>query len=257
MKRYLIAGNWKMNTDYKSAHRLVTEIKELLTMTSNLVQILVCPPFTSLPEVAKNIQNTPIKLGAQNCYHEEWGAYTGEISIEMLKSIGCDYVIIGHSERRAIFGETDDLINRKLIACIAKGIIPVLCIGETLQERETGKTFDVLERQLEIGLSGIEATSLSNIVIAYEPVWAIGTGVAASIAQVDEAHNWLRSYLINKYENIGNNVLILYGGSVNVSNSIDILSLTNVNGALIGGASLKADSFVNIYNIAVMVSEKR
>lgn len=256
MKNYLIAGNWKMNTDIDSADKLASEIKELLTIKSNLVGILICPPFTNLHAVAEITKDSDIKLGAQNCYYEESGAFTGEISIGMLKSLGCEYVIIGHSERRAIFGETDELINKKLTACIDKGMIPVFCIGETLEERNAGNTFAVLERQLEIGLRGLRAEHISNLVIAYEPVWAIGTGVAATVEQVDEAHNRLRSYLNFNYNDIGKNILILYGGSVNESNSKEILSLSNVNGALIGGASLKSESFMSIYNHAVQLANR-
>ncbi len=249
MKQFLIAGNWKMNTDINSTSDLLESIWNLKKNYSNSVQVLVCPPFTNLSQANKTLQDKPIHLGAQNCYWEPKGAFTGEISLDMIKSCGCNYVIIGHSERRSLFGETNQMINNKLHAILSSGLIPIVCIGETLEERREGRTFVVLEEQIVNSLEGIDE-KIQDIVVAYEPVWAIGTGVAATEEQVDEAHNKLREMLNNKFGSTANKTLILYGGSVTSENADSIFKLTNVNGALIGGASLKAETFVTIINTA-------
>lgn len=251
MKKYLIAGNWKMNKNIAESEDLIAGIISRYEKKSDDVRLLVCPTFTNLYFVSEKIKDTGIYLGAQNCHWEEKGAYTGEISIDMLKSVGCEYIIIGHSERRAMFCETDELINKKLHAILANSLIPIVCIGETFDQRESGKTFDVLTEQLENGLRGIDNEQIGEIVIAYEPVWAIGTGVAATIEQVEEAHNWIRSKLVSMFGEGANDTIIQYGGSVNENNSRELFSLENVNGALIGGASLKAESFIKIYQNAV------
>jgi triosephosphate isomerase len=252
MKEYLIAGNWKMNTNIIEAGNLAGAVADKFKDVSSDVTLLVCPPFTNLSTVTSQLEGSGIRLGAQNCHWEEKGAFTGEISLSMLKSVGCDYVIIGHSERRALFCETNDTINKKLHAILSHSLTPIVCIGETLGQRESGKTFDVLVEQLTMGLKNITPKQIGNIVIAYEPVWAIGTGMAASIEQVDEAHNKIREMLISQFGSVADNTIIQYGGSVNENNSSELFSLENVNGALIGGASLKVESFMAIYNNALV-----
>lgn len=250
MNRYLIAGNWKMNTELPDALFLTHNIVDWIADYNNLVEVLICPPFINLSEVAKIINNTEIKLGAQNCHWIEKGAYTGEISCPMLKSIGCSHVIIGHSERRQYFHETDETVNLKIKAALSSGLIPVVCIGETLEERKSSATYSILERQIQFGLGGLMESDVSSLVLAYEPVWAIGTGIAATKEQVDEAHNNIRQMLIKEFGPSANDTLILYGGSVTETNALELLALDNVNGALVGGASLKAESFIKIYNSA-------
>ena len=252
MKKMLIAGNWKMNTTIVESTNLVNEIVDSIGNKKYNSRILICPPFTNLLPVFNLVKSTDICLGAQNCYYQSKGAFTGEISIQMLKSVGCTDVIIGHSERRTIFHETDQLINQKIKATIENELIPVFCIGETLDERKSDLTFEVIKRQLDIGLEGIEINEAGNIVIAYEPVWAIGTGISASIDQVEEAHDFIRNELYNKYSDTARDMLILYGGSVTADNAESILRIGNVNGALIGGASLKPESFLTI----ISASEK-
>lgn len=251
MKKYLIAGNWKMHKNITESEELIDAIKSKFSQEDENVKLLVAPPFTNLYFVYQKIKDTGIYLGAQNCHWESSGAFTGEISTDMLKSVGCNYVIIGHSERRAMFGETNEKINKKLHALLFNSLNPIVCIGETLEQRQAGKTFEVLEDQLTNGLKGISNEQIKNIVIAYEPVWAIGTGVAATIEQVDEAHNWIREKLVNLFGETAMQTIIQYGGSVNENNSAELFSLENVNGALIGGASLKADNFIKIYKNAL------
>jgi len=249
MRQYLIAGNWKMHTDINSSVELAVGIKNDL-ITKEGVIVLVCPPFINLWHVAQEVKSTDIFVGAQNCYYEDKGAFTGEISVNMIKSIGCEYIIIGHSERRAIFNEQDELINKKAHAILKKGIKPIICIGETLDDRRAEKTNRVLHHQLDIGLLGISDDQAKDIVIAYEPVWAIGTGISAENQQIEDAHRFIRNFLSERFATNGKNILIQYGGSVNPDNAAEILSIENVNGALIGGASLKADSFMAIVNAA-------
>lgn len=251
MKRYLIAGNWKMHKNITESEELIDSIKSKFSQEDKNVKLLVAPPFTNLYFVYQKIKDTGIYLGAQNCHWESSGAFTGEISTDMLKSVGCNYVIIGHSERRAMFRETNEKINKKLHALLFNSLNPIVCIGETLEQRQAGKTFEVLEDQLTNGLKGISNEQIKNIVIAYEPVWAIGTGVAATIEQVDEAHSWIREKLVNLFGETAMQTIIQYGGSVNENNSAELFSLENVNGALIGGASLKADNFIKIYKNAL------
>lgn len=251
MKNMLIAGNWKMNTNVFESEKLVEYILGFLsTQTGIKSKVLVCPPFTSLYPIGKLLDNTKLLLGAQNCHYEEKGAFTGEISIPMLEYCGVSYVIIGHSERRSYFKETDEFINKKLLALLNRELTPILCIGETLDERNRGETFQVLTRQLELGLAGVSSDIIDKIVIAYEPVWAIGTGVSATRQQVVEAHDFLRNYLVEKFGTNANNVYLLYGGSLSEKNADEILSIENVNGGLIGGASLKGESFTEVIKTA-------
>jgi len=253
MKKYLIAGNWKMNTSPLEAKELALNIiKELEPVNvSENIDILICPPYTNLWLVKETIQGSIIKLGSQNCYFEKSGAYTGEISINMLKETGCSYVIIGHSERRAIFNETDDIINKKVHAVLENGLTPILCIGETLKERQNEETNKVLECQLNNGLKNIMEQEATKIVIAYEPVWAIGTGVSATTEQVEETHQWIKDWLSRRFSIDKKEIILLYGGSMSPKNSKELLALEDVNGGLIGGASLKAQSFVEILKSAL------
>jgi len=244
MRKPLIAGNWKMHKTVPEAVSLVKELKELLTEIKDR-EVLVCPPFTAIYAVKSEIEGSPIKLGAQNMFYEEKGAFTGEISPLMLKDLGCSYVILGHSERRHIFGETDELINKKVASAVKHGLVPILCVGELLEERESGKTKSVVERQLLGGLKGLKEGD--EFVIAYEPVWAIGTGKTATPEQAQEVHKFIRELLA---ENFGREkaerVRILYGGSVKPENIKGLMEMPDIDGALVGGASLRADSFAKI-----------
>jgi triosephosphate isomerase len=246
MRQPIIAGNWKMYKDVKEAIALVNEIKRAVFSVEN-VGIVVCPPFTNLSDAGEMLIESNIKLGAQNCYWEKEGAFTGEISTGMLKSVGCSYVIIGHSERRQYFGETDDTVNKRLKAAIDSGLIPIMCIGETLEERDAEKTLEVIETQLTNGLKGFDESFLDTLVIAYEPVWAIGTGRTATPDQAQEVHKFIRK-LLNKMfsESFSESRPILYGGSVKPNNIEDLMREEDVDGGLVGGASLKAESFVDI-----------
>ncbi len=242
MRTPLIAANWKMNKTTGETREFIMELTPLLKDVTG-VEVAIAPPFTSLPVAAKFIKGTNIKLCAQDLFWEDKGAYTGEISPLMIKDCECTYVITGHSERRQFFKETDDVVNKKLKAALRTGLSVIMCIGETLSEREDGKTMAVLEKQIRNGLSGVD--NLSNVVIAYEPVWAIGTGRSATPEQIREAHSFIRKILQESYKD-SNSVRILYGGSVTPENSGEILSIEDVDGALVGGASLKVESFIRI-----------
>ncbi|MDY0360245.1 MAG: triose-phosphate isomerase [Desulforegulaceae bacterium] len=247
-RKCLIAGNWKM---HKTPEESVKEALKLVSMLDEKDfeknDIMIAPPFTSLYLVSESIKNKNISLGAQNIYFEAQGAYTGEISPQMVKSCGCSYVILGHSERRQIFNETDDFINKKISSAISAGLIPVFCIGETKSERNSNKTLNVLDKQVQNGLKAISVSTGNELVIAYEPVWAIGTGETASPEQVEEAHFNIRKLIEKIYnKNVADNIKILYGGSVKSGNANELLSLENVDGALVGGASLKAEDFTGI-----------
>lgn len=250
MKRFLIAGNWKMNNTISQSIELVKNMLALINGKIFKTKILIAPPFTSLFEVKKIISNSNIALGAQNCYFENSGAFTGEISPTMLKEIGCKYVIIGHSERRQIIGETDSVINKKIISALKSDLIPIFCIGETLQERSDGLTFNIIERQFRLGLKGLQTTEIENIVIAYEPVWAIGTGVRATKEQISQVHSFIRAFLGTNYGCRLQSPMLLYGGSVNSNNCSEIFEIENVDGALVGGASLNASEFISIVEIS-------
>lgn len=250
MKRMLIAGNWKMNTLPTDGASLATSLKNSLANRKLHAEVLVCPPYTSLSAVADVIKGTDIMLGSQNCYYEEKGAYTGEVSPQMLMFLGCSNIIIGHSERRTIFNETDELINKKALAILKAGLRPIICIGETLEQRKNNQTFSILERQIADDFNGIDNKYIEKIVVAYEPVWAIGTGLAATTEQVQEAHAFIRLQLSNIFGDSASSIIILYGGSLNDQNAESLLELKDVNGGLIGGASLKSESFLSIINTA-------
>jgi len=241
-----IAGNWKMNKTVGEAVDLVREVKKAISGVRE-VEVAVAPPFTALYAVRRELEGSSIRLAAQNLYWEEKGAFTGEISPLMLKEVGCDYVIIGHSERRQYFGETDETVNRRTKAAFAQGLKVIFCIGETLKEREEGKTFLVIERQIEGGLNGLGEKELRDVVIAYEPVWAIGTGKTATPEQAEEVHRFIRGKLEKVYSReVSEEIRIQYGGSVTPENIKGLMNQPNIDGALVGGASLKAESFSKI-----------
>ena len=247
MRNIVIAGNWKMNNDLKESEKLIVELKNLLQNEKPNCDIIVCPPFTSLSEASKLLKGSVIKLGAQNMHFEVNGAFTGEVSASMLKSVGCEYVILGHSERRHIFGETDEVINKKIKKALAAGLKPIFCVGELLEERESGTTNDVVKRQILKGLDGISADDMKNIIVAYEPVWAIGTGKTASPAQAQEVHEFIRDLIEIDYSlEVANDLVIQYGGSVKSENAKELISQKDIDGALVGGACLKAGSFLGI-----------
>jgi triosephosphate isomerase len=247
MRKNVIAGNWKMNNDLKASEKLIVELKNLLQNEKPNCDVIVCPPYTSLTEASKLINGSIIKLGAQNMYFEESGAFTGEVSASMLKSAGCEYVILGHSERRTIFGESDELINKKIKKALSAGLKPIFCVGELLEERENGTTNDVIKRQVLKGLEGISAEEMKRIIVAYEPVWAIGTGKTATPAQAQEVHEFIRDLIEVDYSlEVANDITIQYGGSVKPDNAKELLSQKDIDGALVGGACLKADSFIGI-----------
>jgi triosephosphate isomerase (TIM) len=247
MRKTVIAGNWKMNNDLQESEKLIVELKKLLQNEKPNCDVIVCPPFTSLSESSKLVNGSIIKLGAQNMHFEESGAFTGEVSASMLKSVGCDFVILGHSERRAIFGENNEMINKKIKKALSVGLKPIFCVGELLEEREKGITNDVVKRQVLKGLAGISADDMKNIIIAYEPVWAIGTGKTATPAQAQEVHEFIRDLIEIDYSlEVANDLVIQYGGSVKPDNAKELLSQKDIDGALVGGACLKADSFMGI-----------
>jgi len=246
MREIVVAGNWKMNKDLNESVALVSEIKNLLSDDIN-AKMIVCPPYTSLETVNALIKNTNIGLGAQNMCSEDSGAYTGAISASMIKSIGCEYVILGHSERRTIFGESDELVNSKIKKALEYLLIPIFCIGETLEERESGEMKNVIGQQVKEGLKGISADQLSQLIVAYEPVWAIGTGKTASPEQAQEVHGFIRGLLAEMYSSdFAEKVTIQYGGSVKPDNAKELLGQPDIDGALVGGACLNADSFIGI-----------
>lgn len=246
-RRPLLAGNWKMHTTIAEAEALAGAIAGTAIPADR--DVMLAPPFTALAAVGRVLAGTPVLLGAQNVCWEAKGAFTGEISPPMLRDTGCTLVIVGHSERRHIFAETDAMINQRVAGAIRHELIPVLCIGETLTERESGHMFQVLERQLRAGLKDIAIQRAGQLVIAYEPVWAIGTGKTATVDQAQEAHRFVRGVLLTMYEkNIATQIRILYGGSVNPDNVDALMAQDDVDGALVGGAALKAESFCRIIN---------
>ncbi|HAW09118.1 MAG: triose-phosphate isomerase [Chloroherpetonaceae bacterium] len=247
MRNFIIAGNWKMNMNNYETKAFIGDLNNELKNFNfkNHIDIIICPPFTSLSMAKDCLTDSVIKLGAQNMHYQHSGAFTGEISPSMLTEFDCEYVIIGHSERRQYFNESDEMVQKKIRAALERYLTPILCIGETLQERDNGQTFEVLSRQIDKGLDGIPQKDFSRLVVAYEPVWAIGTGLSASSLQISEVHKWIKS----RYFSEGLTP-ILYGGSINEGNAREILSLPQVDGGLIGGASLKVSSFLSIINIA-------
>ena len=247
MRKTVIAGNWKMNNDLKESEKLIVELKNLLQNEKPNCEVIVCPPYTSLSEASKLLNGSQIKLGAQNMHFEENGAFTGEVSALMLKSVGCEYVILGHSERRHIFGESNEMINKKIKKALSAGLKPIFCVGELLEERERGTTNDVVKKQILKGLAEISADEMKNIIVAYEPVWAIGTGKTASPAQAQEVHEFIRDLVEITYSlEVANDLVIQYGGSVKPDNAKELISQKDIDGALVGGACLKADSFMGI-----------
>jgi triosephosphate isomerase len=250
MRRKFIAGNWKMNTNRAEGAALAGAIAAKIGAASD-VEVAVCPPALYLDAVGKALVVSAVGLGAQNCYHEAKGAFTGEISPQMLVDIGCKYVILGHSERRAIFKESNQDVNRKVLAALAAGLTPIMCVGETLAERQADRTAAVVREQMEGSLAGLSAEQMLKVVIAYEPVWAIGTGVVATPEQAEAVHADLRKLLETRYNSaVASSIRIQYGGSVNAENAATLLSQPNIDGALVGGASLKADSFLAIVAVA-------
>ncbi len=250
MKQMLIAANWKMNKTPGESLLFVNELLKWVRKRNPKSQILICPPYLSIPSLFEILQKSRIHLGAQNCHYEKKGAFTGETSPEMLSAAGCEYVIIGHSERRTYFHENDELINKKIKSTLNFGLKPIFCIGENLIERKRLLTNNVLERQIRIGLEEISSDLLNRIVIAYEPVWAIGTGISAANEQIKDAHDFIRNLLSQLFGNTGKDVMILYGGSLSSKNAEDIFSLENVNGGLIGKASLDVEEFTRIIEIS-------
>jgi triosephosphate isomerase len=252
-----IAGNWKMHKTIPEAVEMVKALKEESPQLTD-AELVVIPPYTMLSEVKKVIEGSTVQLGAQNIFWEEKGAFTGEISPPMLKDAGCQYVTIGHSERRQYFGETDETVNKKINAALAHELTPIMCIGESLEEREKGNTMDKVETQINSGLEGLGKDEIRRIVIAYEPIWAIGTGVTATPSQAEEVHSFIREKLTEKYGNeIASYAIILYGGSVKPANTYSILKENNINGALVGGASLEADSFIQITKEAIKAYKEK
>ena len=242
----LIAGNWKMYKTNAEAVETAGRLVELVADTAD-VDIMIAPVFTALDPVSKVVKGSRVGLGAQNLYWEKEGAYTGEISADMLVAAGCQFVIIGHSERRQYFGETDETVNKKISAAITANLIPVFCIGETEAERESGNTFSVLDKQVKDGLKGKVVEDLGSLVIAYEPVWAIGTGKTATSDQAQETHKYIRSLIDGIFgTDLAGSVRILYGGSVKPANVAELMAMPDIDGALVGGASLDAESFSQI-----------
>jgi triosephosphate isomerase len=242
-RRKFVCGNWKM---HKTAAEATQLVRELRARTNSGIQVAIAPPFTALAAVKSALQGSPIQLFAQNCHHEKQGAFTGEISAPMLAELGCDGVILGHSERRQFFGETDEGVNKKLKAAFEAQLHPIVCVGETLAEREANRTWEVVSRQLRGALAGIPVEQLTKLTLAYEPVWAIGTGKVASTAQAQEVHGQIRGLLRELSKDAAEQVRIQYGGSVKPDNAEDLLAQPDIDGALVGGASLKADDFARI-----------
>ncbi|HLA48414.1 MAG: triose-phosphate isomerase [Nitrospinae bacterium RIFCSPLOWO2_12_39_16] len=253
MRKPLIVGNWKMNNTTAESVDLTEKLKRLIKDMA-VVEVVVAPPFTSLDKVRDAIKGSNIKLGAQNLFWEDKGAYTGEVSPLMIRDLDCEYVIIGHSERREYFKESDEIINKKIKAALRNKLKAIVCVGESLKEREEDKTMQVIESQVKKGLQGLSLSEAKELIIAYEPVWAIGTGRNATPAQANEVHTYIRKLLSQIFnEGIASNIKILYGGSVKPSNSAELMSEKEIDGALVGGASLEADSFAEIVRSACMV----
>ncbi|HPC58476.1 MAG: triose-phosphate isomerase [Kiritimatiellae bacterium] len=251
MRKKIVAGNWKMNMTTAEAASLVTALKADLANFRE-AEVVVCPPFTALATVSELVQGTHLDLGAQNMHWEKGGAYTGEISAGMLRELYCHYVILGHSERRQYFGETDEIVNRKAKAALASSLHPIVCVGETLEQREAGQVESVITTQVQGSLAGLSAKELLDSVIAYEPVWAIGTGKTASSEQAQEVHALIRKVMAGMHdETVAQSVRIQYGGSVKPGNARELFGMPDIDGGLIGGAALDAKSFIDIVRAAV------
>ncbi len=250
MRRTIIAGNWKMYKTIGEAISLVTLLKRSVYKEEN-IDIVVCPPFIALGEVNEVLSGSNVMLGAQDVYWESQGAYTGEISALMLKDVGCRFVIVGHSERRNYFNETNEMVNKKAKAVLAAGLFPIVCVGERLDEREAGRTFEIVKNHIENSLAGFNKQEIITITIAYEPVWAIGTGKTATPEQAQEVHSFIRRLLEEKYDkNTAQAVRIQYGGSVKPDNIASLITMEDIDGALVGGASLDAEKFSQIVKFA-------
>jgi triosephosphate isomerase len=246
MRTPIIAGNWKMNKNVDEAVSLVKELRDLVADVKER-EIIVCPPFTALSSLKAELFTSNINVGAQNLYFEEKGAFTGEISPLMLKEL-CSHVIIGHSERRAYFNETNETVNKKIKIALKSGLTPIVCVGEKLEERESGKTNDVIKDHVENGLAGLPKEDMAKVIVAYEPVWAIGTGKTATPEQAEEVHVFIRGLLKQMFDEVAEKTRILYGGSVKPANVKELMAKENIDGALVGGASLDAKSFSEIIN---------
>jgi len=244
-RKPFVAGNWKMHNTLDAARALAIDVRERVGKLTE-VEVAVCPSYTALATVVEALRHSAVGVGAQNCHFEAKGAFTGEIAIDQIADLGCRYVIIGHSERRQFFGETDAGVARKVRAALDGKLTPIMCVGETLQERESGRTFDVVLGQLDGGLASVAASELARVVLAYEPVWAIGTGKTATDEQAEDVHSRIRRRLHEKYGDVAEQVRIQYGGSVKPDNAKGLLGQPNIDGALVGGASLKADAFAAI-----------
>ncbi len=257
MRKPIIAGNWKLYKTIGQAIELANGLKrELFKFDPEAVDVVICPVYTALSEVSEVIAESCIQMGAQDLYWMDEGAYTGEVSAPLIKDAGCRFVIIGHSERRQFFGETNETVNKKLSAALKHGLTPIVCVGETLAEREGNKTFDILADHINNGLAGIPETDAVKIIIAYEPVWAIGTGKTATSAQAQEVHKYIRGLLSKLYSiETAEAIRIQYGGSVKPENIKELISQLDVDGALVGGASLKVDSFASIIKLASEVAK--
>jgi len=250
MRKYIIAGNWKMNMGLPEAEKLAQEIVQVLGQESK-VEVVVCPPYIAIPKVADIIKGSAVKLGAQDAHWEENGAYTGKVSVSMLKSVGVEYVILGHSEQRQYFHETDSTVNKKVKKVLEHGLQPIICVGELLEERKAEKTLQVIKTQIEGAYAGLSAEQATRTIIAYEPVWAIGTGLTASDEQAQEVHAYIRSLLKTMFgAGVSEGLRIQYGGSMKADNAKGLLGQPDVDGGLIGGAALKAESFKGIISAA-------
>ena len=249
MRKKIVVGNWKMNKTVAEASELASAILEHLGNSTLLCEVGIAPAFPALTEVGKVIGSSDIRLAAQNCHYEDDGAYTGEVSVRMLESLGCAYVIIGHSERRQYFGETNQTVNLRVRKALAEGMQVIMCVGETLEEREGGITDKIVTEQVREGLKDVG--DLGGVVLAYEPVWAIGTGKTATPEQAEEVHASIRATISDMFgESAAGNLRIQYGGSVKPSNAVELFAMPNIDGGLIGGASLKAEDFVAIVKAA-------
>jgi triosephosphate isomerase len=247
MRKKIVAGNWKMNTNLQEALALAAELKNYNNKDSSKMMV-VCPPFPWIIPVKETLNGSDIFVGAQNCSDKDQGAFTGEVSSSMLVSAGVSHVILGHSERRAFYSETNEIISKKIQAALSKGLQVIFCCGETLEERNTGNLDNVLKTQIEVALGELSPEDLSNIIIAYEPVWAIGTGVTASPEQAQEVHAFIRSFIAQIFtEEIANHMSILYGGSCNAQNASTLFTQSDIDGGLIGGAALKSADFIAIF----------
>lgn len=247
MRKKVIAGNWKMNMLPNEAIKFIEELTPLVKDTEN--EVILCVPYTDLFYALLTAQGTNIKIGAQNMHFEESGAFTGEVSAKMLKSIGVEYVIIGHSERRQYFAETDETVNKKIKTAIENGLKPIVCVGETLSQKETGKAERVITKQIELALEGLKEKEVEQMIIAYEPIWAIGTGKTATKEDANEAIQAIRNKIAKIYgQTVANGVIIQYGGSVKSTNAKELFEMSDIDGGLVGGASLKPEEFSKIVN---------